>query len=92
MRMLMASLLAAFLTAPVAFASDRPVGPETGQARIGGSDQYAAATDPDGEGGRPWWTAPGPAPLSENDQRELSWRCDYWPWNRFCGGHRPGGM
>lgn len=90
MRMLMASLLAVFLAAPVAFAADRPVGPETGQARTSQDPGFAA--DPDGVDGRPWWTAPGPAPLSENDQRELSWRCDYWPWSRFCGGHRPGGM
>ena len=39
MRYLLPALLAAFLAAPVVFAADRPVGPETGQVRDRNDDQ-----------------------------------------------------
>lgn len=67
MRMLVAALLAAILAASTAaptFAADRPVGPETGQARVGESDGNREAPDPD------------EASNSENDWRELSWNSD----------------
>lgn len=52
MRNIMAALLAAFLavsTAPV-MAADRPVGPETGQARVGGDGDINRGPDDAGSG------------------------------------------
>ena len=76
MRNFFAILLAAFLAAPAALAADRPVGPETGQART--------SNDEAGFGG-------GPDELgnSENDWRELrAWdSCSYFG---FCGTDRYG--
>lgn len=43
----LAAILAVFLASPLA-AADRPVGPETGQQRIGGDK--AGALEPDGSG------------------------------------------
>lgn len=97
MRYLLAAMLAAFLAMPVA-AADRPVGPETGQARVNdGANDFNFSEDEGGGaliGGGPSWTwahDPRGGPGSEI-RYTGGWRCDYWPWNRFCGGHRPGGM
>ena len=81
---LLAALLAFGLANPT-FAADRPVGPETGQART--ASENVGPTDPDGVDGRPWWTSPGIAPLSENDQRELAITWGQWwdGWFRLFG-------
>lgn len=63
MRNFIAVLLAAFLAAPVAFAADRPVGPETGQARDGEDDGSASGAELDN---------------SENDWRELRASCPFF--------------
>ena len=74
MRNFIAVLLAAFLAAPVAFAADRPVGPETGQARVGEDDGPVPGAEADN---------------SENDWRELrAW--DDCPFFGFCGTDRYG--
>ena len=56
MQIVLAALLAAFLAAPVAYAADRPVGPETGQARSVNADGINHASEPEevfGESGGP---------------------------------------
>lgn len=74
MRNFIAVLLAAFLAVPVAFAADRPVGPETGQSG-GPSSNFDGAPDEIGN--------------SENDWRELrAW--DDCPYLGFCGRDRYG--
>lgn len=85
MKLLAVLALAFTLAAPVG-AADRPVGPETGQARTAESASLGS-NDPDGAGGRPWWTAPGPAPLTENDRRELGITWGQWwdGWFRLFG-------
>ena len=53
MRIVLAAVLAAFLAGPVAYAADRPVGPETGQARL------AEDSDRDfGQGSEQDWGSP----------------------------------
>lgn len=70
---LLAALMAAFLAAPAAYAADRPVGPETGQARIGGSDQDSV-DEPEPQVDEPVPVPQGfmPAP----DSCWFWWRCD----------------
>ena len=75
------ALAASFAASPIG-AADRPVGPETGQARV--SEDDAGSFDPDDADGRPWWTSPGIAPLSENDQRELARGCPAGARGRIC--------
>ena len=79
MKKLLAVVLAAFLAAPVAFAADRPVGPETGQVRTD-RDDGVNPPDPDDinppdtfDGpGRGEWSGFMPAP----DSCWFWWRCD----------------
>ena len=84
MRIFMAALLAAFLAAPVAFAADRPVGPETGQAR------HAAEDDRDfGQGNDEDWGAPfrnsGPSNEVRRSSTDCIWYCR-WGWcQKRCG-------
>ena len=84
MRIFLAALLAAFLAVPAAYAADRPVGPEAGQART--------TEDSGGFDGEPESDPQGVVTLNATLPGGGWHRCDYWPWNRFCGGHRPGGM
>ena len=69
---LLAALMAAFLAAPAAYAADRPVGPETGQARTNdvndGPDRDGDETGP----GPRDWSGFMPAP----DSCWFWWRCD----------------
>ena len=49
MRIFLAALLAAFLAVPAAYAADRPVGPETGQARTAAAPEgFDHGPDDDG--------------------------------------------
>lgn len=80
MRNFIAVLLAA-LIATSAVAADRPVGPETGQARIG-ADQVSSPGGPD-DGG--WYLIPErhgsgvPSELTYDQNYRHCWRCR-WGW------------
>ena len=82
MRYLLAVILAAFLAAPLG-AADRPVGPETGQARIaenpgsGGNHDDPDEVDRDIRGGNAFCSHPG---------REDHWFCRRVRQNRSWGG------
>ena len=86
MRIILAALVAAFLAMPVASA-DRPVGPETGQARSEPQVSSPGGPDDGADALLPWWLSPGIMPHRENDERELRfmpspdscwfwWRCN----------------